>query len=497
MGAGPGDPGLLTLKGLECLKKADVVIYDRLIEPRLLEFTCPRAELIYVGKFPKTKVLSQEEINLLLFKKAKEKKTVVRLKGGDALLFSRGAEEAIFLAEHKIPFEVIPGVSSAIAVPAYAGIPLTHRNLSSSVCIFTGHEDPAKRNSSLDWERLSTGVGTLVCLMGMRNLANIVENLTRAGRPKTTPCCIIQWGTLPRQKTVTANLETIVKKARQARLSHPAILVVGEVVKLREKLNWYEAKPLFGKRILITCQEEASQRLSWILRNYGAEVFVLPLIKISSLGNYIQLDSAIGKISDFDWVIFSSQNGVESFIKRLDCLGKDMRILSCARLAAIGPKTTEALEDYGLKIELQPKRFCQEGLLALFGKKKIKDKRFLIICSKNSRDLLTKGLKKLGATVEIVYAYQTLPIKYNNKKGLYKILKDIDVITFTSSSCVLSFFKVVASLMCNSLLKNSLIASIGPVTSSVIRRLGFKVDIQAKEYTKEGLIGAILNYYKK
>lgn len=529
VGAGPGNPQLLTLKGLHCLKEAQVIVYDRLVHPGLLKFASKKAEFIYAGKSPQGHILSQDKINLLLVRKAREGKVVLRLKGGDAFLFARGAEEAAFLAKQRIPFEIVPGVSSAIAVPAYAGIPLTHRDYTSSVGIFTGHEDPTKGSSSINWEGISTGLGTLVFLMGVGNLSRIANNLIRFGRSKNTPCCLIQWGTLPEQKTVTATLQTIAQRAGEAGLSHPAILVVGKVIRLRKNLNWFENKPLFGRRILITCHQQGADRLSSILEGCAASVVELPLIQITPLKNYQQLDLAIKqmsafvlnrrnygrtsadyplkpyrcldiegrrRMSAFDWVVFSSQNGVRHFRQRLDYSGKDLRILSGSRLAAIGPRTRMALENLGLKVDIQPKEHCQEGLLESFRKRKINGQSILIVRSVEARNVLEKGLVRMGATITIAPAYKAVPCSYKGK-ALDKILRDIDVITFSSSSSVRNFFKIISCRLRNQILKDSLIATIGPVTSGEIRRLGLKVDIQAKEYTTEGLVEAIVKYYQR
>jgi len=379
VGAGPGDPGLFTLKGLRCLKQAEVVVYDRLVWPQLLKFAPEKAELIYVGKSSQKRILSQEKINQLLAKRAEEGKVVLRLKGGDVFLFGRGAEEAAYLAKRKIPFEVVPGVSSAIAVPAYAGIPLTHRRYTSSLGIFTGHEDPFKRQSAIDWEKISTGLGTLVFLMGVGNLPKIAGNLIKFGRPKTTPCCLVQRGTLPGQKTVTATLNTITKRAKESGITPPAILIVGDVVRFRKDLNWFERKPLFGKRILVTSHRERLNRLSSILENWGASVVELPLIKIVPLKDYRLLDSAVERIHEFNWAVFSSQNGVKHFSKRLNYLGKDLRILIGVKLAAIGPNTKKALENFGLRVDAQAEKYCQEGLLDYFKKTKVKGESILIV----------------------------------------------------------------------------------------------------------------------
>ncbi|MFH1578515.1 MAG: uroporphyrinogen-III C-methyltransferase, partial [Candidatus Omnitrophota bacterium] len=523
VGAGPGDPNLLTLKGLECLRGAGVIIYDRLVNPRLLKFASPTAEFIYAGKSPEGSALSQAKINLLLVKKARQGKVVLRLKGGDAFLFARGAEEALFLAKQNIPFEVVPGVSSAIAVPAYAGIPLTHRDYTSSVGIFTGHEDPNKKDSSIDWQRISAGLGTQVFLMGVGNLPAIVNKLIKFGRAKTTPCSLIQWGTLPKQRTVVATLQTIVGKAKKAGISHPAIFIVGEVVKLKRDLNWFEDRPLFGKRVLVVCHQQEQDELSLILENYGASVVELPIVQISPLKNYKQLDSAIKQMANsqkgcssfpiFDWVIFSSQNGVRHFIERLGLLKNDLRILGGAKLAAIGPKTKMALGKSGVKADMHPRRYCQEGLLDLFRKRRIKGKSFLIVCSTQARDTLAKGLEAMGAKVIVAHAYDAVPSRHKGKT-FDKILKDIshrdsirilnrkaapaiDLITFTSAFSVRTFLKNIPAKFFNQNLSKSLIATIGPVTSREIRCAGLKVDIQAKEYTKQALAEAIIKRLNK
>ena len=493
-GAGPGDPGLITLKAIECLKKAKVVIYDRLVNPELLKYAPQDAEILYAGKASKKHSLNQDEINRLIVKKAKEGKTVVRLKGGDPFLFGRGAEEALELAKNKIPFEVIPGVSSAIAVPAYAGIPLTHREFTSSVGIFTGHEDPAKENSRIDWEKISTGLGTLVFLMGVENLSFIVKNLLAGGRETSSPCCLIQEGTTPRQKTITADLETIVVKARQAKIRPPALLVVGGVVSLRKQLNWLENKPLFGKKILITRPKGEDTRFSQILEEYGASCAELPAIAIKPLSDYSQLDAAIKDISGFQWLIFSSRNGVRFFKQRLDCLNQNPETLKKIKIAAIGPRTASALENLGLRVLLQPDKFCQEGLLKSFGKLKLKSQNILIINALEARDVLARGLKKMGAKIKIAPAYQT--IKNQKSKIKNQKLDNTDIITFTSALAAKNFFGALSNKTFKRNLAKTIIASIGPITSRAIRTAGFKVNIEAKEYTLEGLTKAIVKYYK-
>lgn len=494
VGAGPGDLLLITLRGFQYLKEAEAIVYDRLINPELLKCAPESAEIIYVGKSPDRHTLAQDKINRLLVRLAKQGKRVVRLKGGDPFLFGRGAEEALTLAKNKIPFEIVPGVTSAIAVPGYAGIPLTHRGFTSSVGIFTGQEDPSKEYTRINWEKISTGLGTLVFLMGVENLALIVRNLIKFGRPKNTLCGLIQQGTLPKQKTVTANLATIVKKAKQAKIQPPAIFVVGEVVLLRKKINWFETKPLFGKKILVTAPVESSPRLLRALEDHGAACREFPLIKIKPLEDYSALDLCIKNIKNFHWLIFSSQNGVKFFKQRLDYLKKDVRILDGVNIAVIGPRTKIALEVLGLKVDIMPKAFCQEGLAESFKALSLKGRNILLVRAIRARDLLAKELKKRGAGVKVAPAYKAVPTP-PRRHFASKDLAGTDIITFTSSSSVRNFFQVFPQGR-KFLRRNKIcVASIGPITSETIRFFGAKADIEAKSYTIDGLTEAIVKYY--
>ncbi len=495
VGAGPGEAGLITVKGLECLKKADTVIYDRLVSGKLLRYIPQDAKRIYAGKSASRHTLTQNEINSLLAGEAKKGATVVRLKCGDPFLFGRGAEEALFLSEHRIPFEVVPGVSSAMAVPAYAGIPLTHRAYTSSVGIFTGHEEAERENSQICWEKIATGLGTLVFLMGVENLSTIVNKLISCGRADTSPCCIIQQGADCGQKSVCARLKTIVKKAKENDIRAPAVLVVGEVVSLREKINWFENRPLFGKRILISRPAETESRLSNILEGYGASCVEAPAVELRPLKDYTALDSYIRNIDDFQWIILSSQSGIRFFMKRVEYLKKDARAFGMVKIAVIGRGTAEALERFCLKPDLMPEHFCQEGLLESFKKINIKESKILIVCARQARDVLAQGLKKMGAKVSVAPAYITV-----NAPGIRRIAPDagdVDVITFTSALAVNNFFQVFPAAAFRRLKTKPLIATIGPITSNAVRGKGLNPAIQAKEYTFEGLAGAIAKYYKK
>ncbi|MCM8789754.1 MAG: uroporphyrinogen-III C-methyltransferase [Candidatus Omnitrophica bacterium] len=493
-GAGPGDPGLITLKALKVLKLADAVVIDHLVNQKLLENIPDNSEIIFAGKFPGKHILTQDEINTCLVKLAKQGKTVVRLKGGDPFLFGRGAEEALFLAKHKIPFEIIPGVTSATAVPAYAGVPLTHRNYSSSVGIFTARQAREKLSIPLHWENISVGLETLVFLMGVESLPGIVENLIRFGRPKSAPCCIIEEGTLPGQKTIASTLGNILKEARIKKIKPPAIFVISDTVALRKKINWYENKTLFGKRILVTSSLGSSTRLIQALEDEGASCRALPLIRIKPLEDYSGLDSCIKQIGNFHWVIFTSRNAVKSFKQRMDYLKKDARWLNDVKIASIGPKTSEALKNLCLRVNIQPKEFCQEGLIRAFKKEEIKGKNILLLSSPESRKLLSKTLKRMGAYLKIVPAYRTSVIRYPS--SVIRNFKDTDIIIFTSSSCVRNFFKLFPKAKRLLRRKGFHIASIGPVTSAQINRFGLRPDIKARHYTIEGIVEAIIRFYR-
>lgn len=495
VGAGPGDPELISLKAVKRLREADVIIYDRLINPELLKYAPRKAQTIYAGKSPQKHTLSQDEINSLLVEKARAGKTVVRLKCGDPFLFGRGAEEALFLNRHKIPFEIVPGISSALAVAAYAGIPLTHRDYTSSIGIFTGHEEKDKPDSAIPWPKISTGIGTLVFLMGVENLSFITENLLSNGRPKSTPCCLIQNGTTSGQKTIVADLETIALKAKQAKILPPAILVVGDVVNLRKQLNWFEGRPLFGKNILLTRPTEEKNRLREILEGYGARCDELAAIAIKPLSSYRELDTAIKNIRDFNWLVFSSQNAVRFFNKRLSHLKTPLGALEDVKIAAIGPNTRMALENTGLKVALEPKEFCQEGLLESFKKIGLQKKNILIVRCLQARNVLEQGLRKMGAKIKIAPAYQTAVGSRLSVVGK-KILPGIDIITFTSALAAKSFFEALSKKTAPRALLKKTIASIGPVTSREIKKHGFRPTIEAKKYTFEGLAKAIVKYYE-
>ena len=496
VGAGPGDPGLLTLKGREAIAKADVIVYDRLVHPAILAHASPQAELIYVGKSPERHTLKQEEINELLKDKALEGKVVARVKGGDPFVFGRGGEEAEVLAEHSIPFEVVPGITSAIAVPAYAGIPVTHRDCTSTIGIITGNEDPTKEESSIDWAKLATGLGTLIFLMGMANLPKIVGQLLAHGRDGSTPVALIRWGTRPEQETLTGTLADIVEKARAANFSNPAIIIVGEVVKLREKLMWFEKQPLFGRRVVVTRAREQASALTAALQELGAAVMECPTIEIQSPLDWGPVDAAIHSLEDFQWVIFTSVNGVSSFFRRLWDLGYDVRKFYGVKICAIGPKTREALEKYALRVEYMPEEYVAEAVIEGLKEKVRPGERVLLPRADIARKVLAEALAALGAGVTEVTVYRTVKSR-RGQEALVAALREkkVDIVTFTSSSTVRNFVELLPAEEREQLLEGVKLVSIGPITTRTAEDLGLKVDVTAREYTIHGLVQAIVENF--
>jgi len=498
VGAGPGDPGLLTLKGDAILKIADVVLYDYLANTELLLHTRPEAERIYVG-FHAEERMSQEAINQLLVERARQGKTVCRLKGGDPFVFARGGEEAEHLAASGIPWEVVPGVSAGTAVPAYAGIPLTHRHLSSSVLFVTGHEDPGKpRGPDVDWEKIAHGASTLVFFMGVKTLPQIAENLIRAGRPFSTPVAVIRWGTKGEQQTVTGTLATIVERARAAGVKPPALTVVGDVIRLREKLQWFERLPLFGQRVLITRPREQADELVAPLRALGAETLELPAIAIEDPEDWSPLDKAIRNLRRYKWVIFTSANGVRKFLGRMAATGNDVRSMSAAKLCAIGPATAAELRKYCLTVDVMPTKYVAEGVVKALAKTPLRGRRVLIPRARVARDLLPDALRKRGATVDVVEAYRSVlpPESIERARVIFERHKPT-VIVFTSSSAVSNLFRLLPSEETAVRLRDVQIASIGPITSRTVREHGLKVAIEPRQYTIPALVRAIADSLRK
>lgn len=497
VGAGPGDPKLLTLRGKECLEQADVILYDYLANPALLEYVRPDAERLYVGRRGRGAYGRQEEINEVMIERARAGKIVVRLKGGDPFVFGRGGEEAEAVAEAGLPFEVVPGVTAAIAAPAYAGIPVTHRTLASSVALVTGHEDPTKPSPTVEWDRLASTQGTVVFLMGMKNLPAIVSHLTASGRPVSTPVALIRWGTRAEQKTVVGTLEDIVKKAETVALEPPTIIVVGEVVKLRAKLNWFESRPLFGTTVLVTRPREQAGELNELLAAYGAQVLTFPTIAIVPPRNWETLDKAITELAQYDWVIFTSVNGVRFFLERLRALGRDARALGRAHLCTIGPRTAEALAVGGLTADLVPEVYQAEGVIEALAKEDMKGKRVLIPRAEVARDLLPDDLRKRGAEVTVAVAYRTVRPEGDVRSLREKLThREIGVVAFTSSSTVRNYVELFADPeeAC-ALIGNAVVACIGPITADTAESYGLKVGIKAKGNTIPALAEAIVGHF--
>jgi uroporphyrinogen III methyltransferase/synthase len=439
--------------------------------------------------------MSQEQINALLVDKG-GKGVVVRLKGGDPFIFGRGGEEALALKEAGIEFEVVPGVTSAIAVPAYAGIPLTHRGLASSVAFVTGHEMAGKQSSAIHWDKLATGVETLVFLMGVKNVEHIASQLMAYGRAEKTPVAVIRWGTSGEQFTVTGTLGNIAAVAEDAGITPPAIIVVGEVVDLRQQLNWFEERPLFGKTVVVTRAREQASGFLVLLEEKGAKCLEFPTIEIIPPSSWAPLDSGIERLGSYDWVVFTSVNGVRSFFQRLADQGEDVRALRGLRIGAIGPKTAAGLEERGLRLNIVPSEYRAEALIDALGKEEIRGKKFLLPRAAKAREILPEKLEEMGGKVDVVPAYETISPP-GKSEGIRRLLRkgNIDCITFTSSSTVENFAAMFSGEDLPALVGRSAVACIGPITGETARRHGLKVDIVPAEYTIEALAAEIVEHF--
>ncbi len=488
VGAGPGDAKLITLRGLELIKQADVIIYDFLVNKDLLSFAKPEAEIIYVGKQASKHELPQKDINNLIASKGKENEIIVRLKGGDPFIFGRGGEEAQVLAEHGILFEIVPGITSAISVPAYAGIPLTHRDFASTVAFITGHEDEKKTESTIRWDELAMGPDTLVFLMGVKNLKTIKERLITGGRDPETHACLIQWGTLPKQKVVTGRLHEIDVVAKKAGIRPPAIILVGNVINLREQLQWFEHRPLFGKKIAITRAPHQSFKLGEILTEAGAEIIYCPTIDISPIKPNKRLSQAIDTVHQYSCIIFTSTNAVSLFFEILYSRDKDTRALAGIKILPIGQATASFLESKGIIPDYLPDTFTSEGIVEILKAAEVTGKKFLLPRAEEARDIIVKFIKNKGGICDVIPIYRTaLP------KHVAPLDEKPDIVTFTSSSTAKNF----VTLYEKNVLKGTKIASIGPVTTKTLKNLGFTAHIEAKRYDIPGLVEAIIEFVKK
>ncbi|MBI4686160.1 MAG: uroporphyrinogen-III C-methyltransferase [Nitrospirae bacterium] len=515
VGAGPGDIGLLTIKGLRCLQQADVVIYDFHLNAQVLNYINHDAEFIYAGKRGGHHTMTQEEINSVIVEKAKEGNLVCRLKGGDPFVFGRGGEEAEALAKEGIEFEVVPGVSSAVAAPAYAGIPITHRLYSSSFAVIPGYEDTTKEESSIDWSKLATGVGTLIFLMAVKNMEMLTKKLIENGRSPETPVAVIRWGTRPEQKTLIGTLGNIVSIVNENDIKPPAVMVVGDVVRLRERLMWYEKKPMFGHRILVTREHSGGFEP---LEELGAEILEFPTIEIVPPANYDDLDKTINEIESYNWLIFTSANGFKYLMQRFIERDRDIRDLKGIKICAIGTKTAQEIKKYGIKIDLIPEEFNAEGLISAVVQKSRSQKspphppltkggneggvdsellsgmRFLLPRAEKAREIFPEKVRELGGEIDVPVTYRAVKPEVYGKR-LKRFLKEgrISVATFTSAATFNNFKEIVGE-DADDLLKDVAIAVIGPVTAKAIEKAGLKVHIMPKEATIEAMVEDIIKW---
>lgn len=491
VGAGPGDYQLISVKACEYIKIADTIVYDRLADDRILGYARKDVELVYVGKASSQHTMRQEDINQLLVDKAKEGKIVVRLKGGDPFVFGRGGEEALCLVEHQLPFEIVPGITSAISVPAYAGIPVTHRAVATSFAVVTGHEDPEKGKSNMRWDKLANGVDTLVFLMGVENLPHITSKLIENGRSADTPAAVIRWGTKPEQRVLVTTLGSAAEDVRRNALKPPAIFIVGDVVRLREKLAWFDNRPLFGKTILVTRAREQASLLTSRLEALGAKCIEAPAIKLVEPDSYAPLDQAIDILSTYDWVIFTSTNGVEYFFERLRSKGVDSRKFAQAKIAAIGVSTANKLREYGILADIVPVEFRAEGIIDALEGDITKGMKILIPRAKEAREILPEKLREMGADVTVVPTYQTIAGEADGSILVKKLQAgEIDLVTFTSSSTVKNLLRVLGDEG-TAILSKTVIACIGPITGKTCLDHGIEPEILAEDYTIAGLVEAI------
>ena len=493
VGAGPGDPGLITVRGKQLIESADAVVYDALANSALLPHGARetgRPELYYVGKRGGAKEsVTQSAINALLIKLSREGKRVVRLKGGDPFVFGRGSEEAQALNDASVPFEVVAGVTAGIAAPAYAGIPVTHRGIATSVTFVTGHEDPAKPGTQTNWAALAKTGGTIVLYMGVKTLRSIADALIEGGMPGEIPAAAIQWGTLPKQRTVVATLESLAARTDEQNLTAPVIIVIGWSVVLRDELNWFEQRPLFGKRIVVTRATQQAPILSEKLRELGADVIEMPATQIARL-DLSPLRSAIAGIDEYDWLIFTSQNAVAIFWEQLLGAGRDARALAGVKIAAVGPATAGALLEHGITVDLIPKRFVAEGLLEMMRERgDIASARVLYVTAEGARDALPDGLEQMGADVTVIEAYRSISDGQGAKR-LSRAIEagKVDLVTFTSASSVKAYVEVVG----DELALRVPAASIGPQTSEALRGAGIEIKHEAEEATIDGLVAAVM-----
>ena len=487
VGAGPGDPGLITVRGRECVEMADVLVYDALSSPEILRWARKDCEKINVGKRAKDHTLSQDGINALILEKTRAGKKVVRLKGGDPMIFGRGGEEAAELAEAGVAFEIVPGISSTIGGPAYAGIPVTHRDHCSQLTIFTGHEDPTKEESSIDYAHLARTPGTKVFVMGMARLREIAASLVAGGADPATPIALTRWATTGSQKTISGSLADIADIAERADFGSPAVAVVGDVVREREKINWFEKRPLFGKRIVVTRTREQAGGLSRELSSLGADVVELPTIRIELPDDRQGFAEGVTHAHEYDWLVFSSPNGVERFFDAFFATYEDARSLGNPRIAVIGNGTAQKVREYRFAVDLVPEKFVAEGLVEAFANESIENLTVLWVRAEEARDVIYEGLTALGGIVDECIAYKTVPETGDPTGAAARMAEQgADLMTFTSASTVDNFFKLALPWP-----ENCAAGSIGPVTSEALRKHGVEPAFEAKQHDIPGLVAAI------
>ena len=499
IGAGPGAPDLITARGLRCLQSADVVIYDRMVHPRLLTFAAPQAERIDVGSAAPER-MNQEAICYLIAEKARENKTIARLKWGDPFVFDQGGVEALFLHEQGIPFEVVPGVPAAIGVPTYAGIPVTYPGGGDTVTFVRGHEDEGRQRARVDWTALAKLEGTVVCYTGPRQLPSMLEALLSNGRPPGEAAAIVINGTLPTQETLTGTLQELADRIREQPPGGAALLVVGHVVGLRERLRWFDARPLFGRRVLVTRSRDQAAELVELLEAQGAEAVEAPLINVIAPETYASLDAACARAAEFDWIVFTSANGADAFMDRLLRGPRDMRALAGARLCAVGPGTAACLSRFGLKVDLMPDDHRAEGVAeALKATGSVNGAKVLFPKADIARDVLPELLRAAGAEVTEVVAYRTVTAESDMHLGIYRQLLDgrIDVVTFSSASAVRAFIAIHGAEQAVDLLSKTLVAAIGPVTAEAAHRYGINPQIVPPTSTVPSMVDAIVAHFQR
>ena len=494
IGGGPGDPGLLTRRGADLLARAQAIVYDYLASPRLLNLVSEEAELYYVGKQGGDHTLSQEGINELIIDLARQGKDVARLKGGDPFIFGRGGEEAEELVQAGVPFEIVPGVTSAVAAPAYAGIPVTHRAHNASVTFATGHEDPTKPESKLNWPALAQTGGTLVLLMGVKKLAANSKALMDGGMDPATPAALVRWGTTAKQRTLVSTIGLIADDAQAAGFGAPSVLVVGGVVELAGKLAWLDNRPLWGLKILITRTRSGAGRLADLLEDLGAEPLVFPTIAVTEPTDPRPLAQAIESLDQYDWLLFTSANGVQKFFAALGKSGRDSRALAGLKICSIGPATSAALTEFGLTADLAPTEYRAEGMIEALADEAAAGKRFLLPRAEEARDILPESLIKAGGSVTVAPAYKTVAPPAGTIDQLKDLLSagEVDVALFTASSTVKNLAQMLVDQSLAQALQNVVVGSIGPITSQTARDLGLTVDFEAEQYTLPGLIEALV-----